>query len=132
MATLFTKIIRGELPSYKVYEDEDCFAFLDIRPIRGGHTLIVPRQETDHFTEVPEPAYSAVFKAAQPLGEAIRKATGAPRVGLAVVGFEVPHFHLHLVPIWTPSDLNFQLAKSADAPDLQEMQERIKKALAAL
>lgn len=129
MATLFTKIIRGELPSFKVYEDEHCFAFLDIRPIHGGHTLVVPKTEADHFTDLPEPYYSAVFKAAKKIALAIRQVSGAPRVGSAIVGFEVPHFHVHLVPLWNPTDLNFSHAKAASPAELKAMQDAILKAM---
>lgn len=129
MASVFSRIIKGEIPSYKVYEDEHCFAFLDIRPIHAGHTLIVPKVEVDHFTEVPEPHYSAVFRAAKVLGKAIQKVTGCPRVGTTVLGFEVPHFHYHLVPMWSPSDLNFHHAKSASPEELADMQKRLVQAL---
>lgn len=132
MPTLFTKILSGTLPSYKVYEDEHCAAFLDIRPIHSGHTLVVPRFEADHFTEVPEPYYSAVFQAAKRIGKALLEATGAPRVGTAVVGFEVPHFHYHLVPIWSPTDLNFSHAKEAKPEELAAMQAKIKEALSRI
>jgi histidine triad (HIT) family protein len=125
MGSIFSKIIAGTVPSFKIYEDEHCYAFLDIRPIHGGHTLVVPKLEVDHFTEVPEPYYSAVFRAAQKIGLAIREVTGAPRVGGAVVGFEVPHFHYHLVPLWGPSDLNFSHAKAASPGELKKMQESI-------
>ena len=81
MPSLFTKIIQGEIPSYKIYEDEWTYAFLDINPINLGHTLIVPKIEHDHFLDVPEPHYSAVFKAALPVGKAILKETGCKRIG---------------------------------------------------
>ncbi len=131
MASIFTKIIKGEIPSYKVYENEHCLAFLDIQPIHSGHTLVVPKIEVDHFSDLPEPYYSAVFQAAKILSKAIGKATGCPRVGAAIVGFEVPHFHYHLVPLWGPADLNFKNAKKQTAEEMQDMQVRIKKALNA-
>lgn len=99
MPTLFTKIINGEIPSYKVYEDEYIFAFLDIFPLEKGHTLIVPKIEIDHFVDVPEPYYSAVFAAAKKLSPKIVKAVGAERMATMIVGVDVPHFHYHLVPI---------------------------------
>jgi histidine triad (HIT) family protein len=125
MASVFTKIIRGELPSFKIFENEEVFAFLSIDPIRPGHTLIVPKVEIDQFTDLAEPHYSAVFAAAQPLGRAIRAATGCRRVGMAVQGFEVPHFHLHLIPLESPADFDFQNARRASMEDLAATQQRI-------
>lgn len=121
MASIFTRIIAGELPSFKVYEDEHVFAFLDINPIFVGHTLIVPKVEVDYFADVPEPHYSAVFRTAKRLAPAIQDATGCKRVGLTVIGLEVPHFHLHLVPMWQVGDLNFRNSRKADPAELKKM-----------
>ncbi len=99
MSSIFTKIINGEIPSYKVFENELVFAFLDIAPIRPGHALIVPKIEVDYFIDVPEPYYSEVFKTAKILAPAISQATGYERVGGLVEGLEVPHFHYHLIPL---------------------------------
>lgn len=129
MASIFTKIIAGEIPSFKVYENEHVYAFLDIHPVNAGHTLIVPKKEVDHFLDVPEPFYSAVQTAGQVIGRALKKVTGCPRVGTATVGFEVPHYHLHLVPLWSLRDLDFSRGKKADMADLKEMQARILKEL---
>jgi histidine triad (HIT) family protein len=129
MASLFTRIIRGEIPSFKVYENEHVFAFLDINPVNAGHTLIVPKIEADHFLDVPEPYYTAVFQAAKVVGRAIKDVTGCPRVGTAVVGFEVPHFHYHLVPLWSLRDLDFSRGKKAAPEDLKAMQAKILEAL---
>lgn len=131
MPTLFTKILRGEIPSYKIHEDELTFAFLDINPIQGGHTLIVPKIEADHFYETPDAHYQAVMKAAQKLAPAIRKATGCTRVGLAVQGFEVPHFHLHMLPMWSPRDMDFTRGKKREAAEMKAIQEKIVEALGA-
>ena len=125
MATLFSKIIKGELPSYKIYEDEWTFAFLDINPINLGHTLIVPKVEKDHFLDVPEPYYSAVFKASVPIGKAIMAATDCKRVGSVVLGFDVPHFHYHLLPLWDSSDINFRKAKARENHEMEGIQKRI-------
>ena len=130
MATIFTKIIRGEIPSYKIYEDEHVFAFLDIRPIHLGHTLVVPKVEVDHFIDCPEPHYTKVHLAAQRIARALKTATGAPRVGTAVQGFEVPHFHLHLIPLWSPRDLDFTLGKARSEDDMKAMQAAVQKLLA--
>ena len=125
MSTLFTKIIEGELPSYKVFENEYVFAFLALDQIELGHTLIVPKVEVDHFSHVPEPYYSEVFKAAKILSEAIQKASGCLRVGAIFAGFEVPHCHYHLVPLNSESDLSFSKARPRSKNEMLEIQEKI-------
>lgn len=129
MATLFTKIIRGEIPCHKIYEDSDFFAFLDIRPIHSGHTLLVPKLEVDHYMELPLPQAEKYFPLGQKISKAIQKVTGSPRMGMAFVGFEVPHCHMHLVPLWTVTDLDFRLAKPAKQDELATMREQIVSAL---
>jgi len=129
MASLFTKVIRGEIPSFKIYENEHVYAFLDINPVNSAHTLIVPKLEVDHYLDCPEPYYSAVFAAAQVVGKAIKQVTGCPRVGTAIVGFEVPHFHYHVVPLWSLRDLDFSRGKKASKEELEAMRDRIVKAL---
>lgn len=129
MPSLFTKIIRGEIPSYKILEDEHAFAFLDINPIHGGHTLVVPKAEHDHFFHVRDPHYTAVFKMAQRLAPVIQQVTGCERVGLAVQGFEVPHFHLHLLPMWSPRDMDFSRGQKRSVSEMKEMQARLVGAL---
>ena len=121
MASLFSRIIAGEIPSYKVFENEHVLAFLDIQPIHLGHVLVVPKIEVDQFSDVPEPYFSEVHKASQKIAKAIRAITGAPRVGAAVQGFEVPHFHLHLIPLWSPRDLDFTLGKKRSEEDMKKM-----------
>lgn len=128
MASIFTKIIRGEIPSYKIYEDEYCFAFLDIHPIQEGHTLIVPKKEIDHFIDVPEPYYSAVFRAAQKIGAALQKATGCPRVGTQILGWDVPHFHYHVIPLWGIGDMKGK-TKAFTKEEFKATQENILKYL---
>ncbi len=105
MTSIFTKIINGEIPSFKIYEDEHTFAFLDIRPVQPWHTLVVPKIEVDYFTDVPEPYYSAVFQTAQKIAPAIQKATGCKRICTTIIGYEVPHFHYHLVPTNSMDDM---------------------------
>lgn len=129
MATIFTKILQGEIPSYKIYEDEYVFAFLDIFPVKLGHTLVVPKVEVDYFVNVPEPHYSAVFRAAQKIAPAIQKATGCKRVGTAVIGLEVPHFHYHLIPLDSVGDLSFAKKESPKPEALAAMQKKILGAL---
>ena|SRR3989338_7007087 len=125
MATIFTKIIKGEIPSYKIFENEHVFAFLDIKPIQIGHALIVSKIEVDYFANLPEPYYSAIFQAALPIAKAIHKATKCERVGTAIVGFEVPHVHYHLIPMWDPSDLDFRKGKTHKDADMKNMQQKI-------
>jgi histidine triad (HIT) family protein len=125
MPSIFTKIIHGELPSYKIFEDPLVFAFLSIDPIRPGHTLIVPKVEIDHFTDLADPYYSAVYAAAKPIGRALLAATGCRRVGMAVQGFEVPHFHLHLIPMWSPADFDFRNAKRLPEAEMKDVQAKI-------
>jgi len=125
MASVFTKIIRGELPSYKILETELVLAILTLDQIRAGHTIIFPKVEVDHFLDVGSPHYNAVFQAAQPIGRAIREATGCHRVGLAVQGFEVPHFHLHLIPMWGTEDFDFGKAKRLPSQEMKAVQENI-------
>lgn len=125
MSSIFTKIINGELPAYRLFENEHIISFLTIAPINPGHALIIPKIEVDHFSDVPEPYYSAVHQFAKPLSKAIKEVTGCVRVGSAVVGLEVPHFHLHLIPLFQASDLNFKNAKNASAEELARIQQAI-------
>ena len=97
--SIFTKIINGEIPCHKLYEDDLVIAFLDISPVRKGHALIVPKIQIDYFVDVPDKYYQAVFALAQRLAPAIERALDVGRIGLSVIGTEVPHFHLHLIPI---------------------------------
>jgi histidine triad (HIT) family protein len=126
MPTLFTKIIQGQIPSYKIFEDEHTFAFLDIQPHNLGHTLLVPKIEVGDYRDVPEPYYSAVFNNAKSLGRAIEKATGCERVGLIVHGMGVPdHFHLHLIPMFSADDLNPAKAQERNSEDMKQVQNHI-------
>ena len=125
MPTLFTRIINQEIPSYRIYEDEYTYAFLDIFPQRLGHTLIVPKIEVDYFADVPEPYYSAIFQTAKKLCPAIQKATGCNRVCTMFIGYEVPHCHYHLVPTDSTGDLDHTRAQSASTEELTQMQEKI-------
>lgn len=125
MASIFTKIILGELPSFKILENEHILAILTLDPIQPGHTIIFPKVEVDHFFDVPEPHYSAVSEAAQIIAKAIRTATGCKRVGVAVQGFEVQHYHLHLIPMWGTEDFDFRKAKRLPPEEMKAMQEKI-------
>ena len=125
MASIFTKIIRGELPAYKIYEDEYTFAILALDQVNLGHTLVIPKLEVDSFMDLPEPHYSAVFKNAQRIAKAIKKATECPRVGTIIAGFEVPHFHYHLIPAWSIPDLSFSRAQRRTPEEMVEIQKKI-------
>ncbi len=129
MSSIFTKILNKELPGYFLLEDDLTFAILTLDGINLGHTIVIPKKETDYFADVPEPEYSRVYKNAQRLAKAIQKSTGCKRVGQAVIGLEVPHFHLHLIPMWSAADLDFSKAKRYPADEMKSMQEKILKNL---
>jgi len=126
MDCVFCKIIKGEISSYKVYEDEDVFAFLDINPIRSGHVLLVPKRHSEYIFELEDPLYSDMFRIARTLSRKIKDVTKAKRVGLAIEGISVNHIHLHLVPVNEVNDLDPCLAKKADPKDLERMQSLLK------
>lgn len=107
MSSLFTKIVQGEIPCHKVAESDTCLAFLDIRPLAKGHTLVIPKQEVDYLFDLPEPLYNDVMTFARVVAKAIDLTMPCKRVGMAVVGLEVPHAHIHLVPINEVGDINF-------------------------
>jgi len=109
--SIFSKIIAGEIPSYKIAENEKFFAFLDIFPLTEGHTLVVPKKEIDHFFDVPDEYLSELLLFAKPIAKAIEASFNCNRVGISVIGLEVPHAHMHLVPINSADDLNFTRPK---------------------
>ena len=111
MATIFTKIVNGEIPSYRVAEDEKFYAFLDINPLKEGHTLVVPKREVDYIFDLKEEELSSLFAFAQRVAKGIKLAIGCKRVGVAVIGMEVPHAHIHLIPIDKESDMDFRQKK---------------------
>lgn len=123
--TLFTKIIEGQIPCYKIYENDYVFAFLDIKPHNLGHTLIVPKTEVDYFVDVPEPYYSEVFRVAKIIAKAIDKATNCKRVVTQIVGFDIPHFHYHLIPLFDKYDLDLTKTREFDPEQMQEIQAKI-------
>lgn len=125
MASIFTKIISGELPSYKIYEDDLTIAFLALDQINLGHTLVVPKEEVNHWFDVPEKAYARVGANAQKIGKAIKAATGCSRVLTAAIGFEVPHYHLHLIPATSMADLNFAKATRRSEAEMKDIQKKI-------
>ena len=123
---MFSKIINGEIPSYKIAENDKFYAFLDIFPLREGHTLVVPKIETDKFFDLSSELLSEILLFAQPIALAIEKVCPCNRVGISVVGLEVPHAHLHLVPIDSANDLNFTKSKiNMSTKEFEEVQRRI-------
>ncbi|MGZ5189651.1 MAG: HIT family protein [Flavisolibacter sp.] len=131
--TLFSKIISGEIPSYKIAENENFFAFLDIFPLREGHVLVIPKTETDKFFDLDDSYLSEMLVFAKPIAKAIEKSFRCNRCGISVIGIEVPHAHLHLIPINNANDLNFtQVKLKASEEDLKKVQEKIVSALKTL
>ena len=106
MATIFTKIIKGEIPSYKIYEDERFYAFLDISPLSKGHTLVVPKKEVDYIFDIDDSLLSEMIVTSKLIAQALEKAIKCNRIGLMVIGLEVPHAHIHLIPINNEGDMN--------------------------
>lgn len=124
--TIFSKIIAGEIPSFKIAENEKFYAFLDIFPLREGHVLVVPKNETDKFFDLPDEYLSEILLFAKPIARAIEKTFNCNRCGLEVVGLEVPHSHLHLIPINSANDLNFTGEKlKFSNEELKKIQEKI-------
>ena len=125
MASIFTKIINGELPCFKVFEDDQSISFLAIDQVTRGHTLVVPKIEVDHWTDVPEDVFLKVQSNALKIAKAIKKFTEAPRILTATIGFEVPHFHLHLVPGKKLGDLDFTKGKRLSVEEMEKIQKGI-------
>ena len=124
--TIFSKIIAGEIPSYKIAENEKFFAFLDIFPLREGHVLVVPKTEIDKFFDLPDEFLSEMLLFAKPIAKAIERSFNCNRCGVEVVGLEVPHAHMHLIPINSANDLNFTKDKLKMTPEeMKKVQEKI-------
>lgn len=126
MASVFTKIVRGEIPSYKVAEDENYYAFLDIAPMAKGHTLVIPKRESDYIFALGEEEYSGLWSFAKRVAAALQKAVPCKRIGVAVLGMEVPHVHIHLVPLQSEADLDFKKEKlSLESEEFAGIAEKI-------
>lgn len=124
--TIFSKIIAGQIPSYKIAEDDRFFAFLDIFPLVKGHTLVIPKIEVDNLFDVPDDYLAGMLVFAKPIAKAIERSFPCNRCGVAVVGLEVPHAHIHLVPLNGVNDINFARPKLKLTPEqLKETQEKI-------
>lgn len=108
MATIFSKIVKGDIPCYKIAEDERFFAFLDINPVMKGHTLVIPKRENDYLFALDDEELAAMMVFAKKVAKAIEKAVPCKRIGVAVIGLEVPHAHIHLIPITQEGDLDFK------------------------
>ena len=124
--TIFSKIIAGEIPSYKIAENDKFFAFLDIFPLQKGHVLVVPKTEVDKFFDLPDEYLTEMLVFAKPIAKAIEKSFDCNRCGISVIGLEVPHAHVHLIPINTANDLNFNQPKLKLTPEeLKKIQDKI-------
>lgn len=125
MASIFSKIIAGDIPCYKVAETAECFAFLDIRPQQKGHTLVVPKKEVDKLFDLDAESYAALFAFARKIALSIEKEFDCNRCGMAIIGLEVPHAHIHLIPINSLSDMTFGQGLTLEPEEFQEIAERI-------
>ncbi|MDN3491840.1 HIT family protein [Winogradskyella bathintestinalis] len=125
MATLFTKIIKGEIPSYKVAETEDFFAFLDINPNTKGHTLCIPKKEVNKIFDLDEDTYTRLMQFSRKVGIAIEKAVPCERVGMSVIGLEVPHVHVHLIPLHTMDDARFSNKQKLEPEEFEKIAKQI-------
>lgn len=129
MASLFTRIINGEIPCYKLAENEYCFSFLDIKPLKKGHTLVIPKLEIDYIFDLPDDVLEEMIRFSKRMAKAISQVIPCTKVGMSVIGLEVPHAHIHLVPIHSISDLNFSNARlSITEEEYEILAAQIKKA----
>ena len=129
MASIFTKIINGEIPCYKIAEDDNFFAFLDINPNSKGHTLCVPKKEVDKILDLDEETYLGLMAFSRKVGKAIEAAIPCERVGVTVIGLEVPHVHVHLIPLHTMANATFQTKVKVSSEEFEEIAKRIQSAL---
>lgn len=128
MASIFTKIIQGEIPSYKIAEDDHFYAFLDINPVAIGHTLVIPKEEIDYIFDLPDDLLGDLMAFAKKVGKAIEQEVECKRIGITVVGLEVPHAHVHLIPIDSIYDMEFSKPKmEMSEEEFKELAERIRK-----
>ncbi|HMU99012.1 MAG TPA: HIT family protein [Chitinophagales bacterium] len=123
--TIFSKIISGEIPSYKIAEDENYYAFLDIRPLNAGHTLVIPKVEIDYIFDLDDDMLSGLILFAKKVAKGIERVVPCERIGVAVIGLEVPHCHIHLSPINSVHDLDFRNTKSISKEEMQSLATKI-------
>ena len=126
MSSIFTKIIRGELPCYKIDETDDCFAFLDINPNSKGHTLCILKKEIDYIFDLSSDDYQKLMNFSRKIAIALKKSVNCKRIALSVVGLEVPHVHVHLIPLDSMSDMNFARSIKLDDNEFKSIVEKIK------
>jgi len=130
MGSIFSKIITGDIPCYKIAENEECFAFLDIAPLAVGHTLVVPKIEVDRYFDLSNEDIASINIFAKQVAEAIEKVVPCKRIGVAVIGLEVPHAHIHLIPLNSVEDINFERRKlELSQEELAETASQIREAL---
>jgi histidine triad (HIT) family protein len=130
MASIFSKIINDEIPAYKILENENFLAFLDIFPLAKGHVLVIPKKEIDYLFDISSDEYGELWKFAQQVAKAMDKVIDCKRIGVAVIGLEVPHAHIHLVPLNNVSDINFERPKlSFSEEEMNEVAQKIRKAI---
>lgn len=133
MASIFSKIIAGDIPSYKIAEDDNYYAFLDINPLAKGHTLVIPKRETDYIFDIEDEELGALLVFAKKVGLAIEKVISCKRIGITVIGLEVPHAHVHLIPLNTLYDMDFKQPKlSFSNEEFLETAEKIRDAYSKL
>lgn len=125
-ASIFTKIVKGEIPAYKIAESDRYLAFLDVFPTTQGHTLVIPKQQIDYIFDLDDDLYTGLMAFAKEVAKAIRKAVPCERVGMAVVGLEVPHAHVHLIPLNSMADMNFANKKEFSQKEFEEVAEKIR------
>jgi histidine triad (HIT) family protein len=129
MSSIFTKIVNGEIPSYKVAEDERFYAFLDINPLAIGHTLVIPKKEVDYILDMDDHLHADLWNYAKKVGKAVEKVVPCKRIGITVIGLEVPHTHIHIIPINSIYDMDFKQAKlKLAAPEFEQLAINISKA----
>ncbi len=127
MPSIFSKIIKGDIPCYKIIENENFIAFLDVFPLKKGHTLVVPKKEIDYIFDLDSDAYNGLMDFSRIVAQALKKAIPCKRVGIAVIGLEVPHAHVHLVPINSADDINFNNSKlELSKHEFEEIASKIK------
>jgi histidine triad (HIT) family protein len=125
MSSIFTKIVKGEIPCYKIAEDENYLAFLDVNPNAKGHTLCIPKQEINKIFDMEEEHYLGLMKFSRKVAKAIEKSVECKRIGVAVLGLEVPHVHVHLIPLQDMDDMRFQRKTSLSPEEFQELATKI-------
>ena len=129
MATIFSKIVAGEIPCYKVFETEHCFAFLDINPVARGHVLCIPKKEVDYIFDLDDELFTELHLFAKRVAKGLKKVCPCIKVGEAVVGIDVPHVHIHLIPLNNPGDLNFSHHVEMTSDELKSLAEEIASAI---